>query len=120
MARILVAGDEQDLCELFATWLTREGHTVEAATDWSQHAGARALDAFDLIVLDYAQLNENALRAARTLREDEGHRDAPILLITSRPVPSQLASMRAAGVSAHLDKPCTLRDLSAVVGHLVS
>lgn len=116
-AKILLVEDEDDLARLFELALSREGLQIRRARDASA-----ALDAFRrwspaLILLDVVLPGMSGLDLLEQLRAESG---VPVILISGRRRPSDLAQGDRLGASAYLVKPFALEDLRSRVRHALA
>lgn len=102
---VLLAEDDDDVRTLAELVLRREGFDVRAVRDGEAAVAAAAEQAPAVAVLDVSMPRMDGLEAARRLRELEGTRDIPIMLLTARVTEADRARGREAGVDAQLDKP---------------
>lgn len=111
-AKILLVEDEDDLARLFELALSREGLQIRRARDASA-----ALDAFrrwspSLILLDVVLPGMSGLDLLEQLRAESG---VPVILLSGRRRPADLALAERLGASDYLVKPFALEHLRARV-----
>lgn len=112
-AEILVIEDEEDILELIAFNLTREGYTVRTVTsgeDGIREAGRRAPA---LILLDLMLPGMDGLEVCRTLKGDSATRDIPILMLTAKSEEADIVAGLELGADDYLTKPFSRRVLLA-------
>lgn len=102
---VLLAEDDDDVRTLAELVLRREGFDVTAVSDGEAAVAAATEHAPAVAVLDVSMPRMDGLETARRLRELEGTRDIPIMLLTARVTEADRARGREAGVDAQLDKP---------------
>lgn len=111
---ILVVEDDERTMSFLQQSLEEDGHTVDAATDGaSALEKARVKPPHDLIVLDIQIPEPNGLQVCATLRQ-EGV-TTPILILTGRDTPQDVAIGLDAGADDYLVKPFALVELLARV-----
>lgn len=120
MAHILVTGPDRDLRELYAFWLIRAGHQVEVASARPEEVGPIMADPFDVVVVDCDATSHACGAIVRGIRELPGYGDVPIVMLTADATGLDLEEATRAGVDALLDKPFSLRRLSAEIDELLS
>ncbi len=103
--RVLVVEDEQDIQDLMALHLKREGYEVTVVCD-----GAEALErltggSFDLLVLDWMLPGSNGLEIARTVRAGGALQCLPILMVTARTEAADIVLGLEAGSDDYVTKP---------------
>ena len=114
--KVLIVEDEPVLLETLAYNLTRQGYTVETATD-----GQTALDVArqslpDLIVLDIMLPGLDGFEVCRVLRQEM---NAPILMLTARDDEIDRVIGLELGADDYITKPFSMRELTArVKAHL--
>ena len=109
---ILIADDERNILELCRLYLTKEGYTVETATD-----GQDALDRArrvkpDLVVLDIMMPKVDGIEVLRRLRK-EG--TTPIIMLTARGDDVDKVVGLEIGADDYVTKPFNPRELVARV-----
>ena len=114
--KVLIVEDEPVLLETLAYNLTRQGYTVETATD-----GQNALDVArqslpDLIVLDIMLPGLDGFEVCRVLRQEM---NTPILMLTARDDEIDRVIGLELGADDYITKPFSMRELIArVKAHL--
>jgi two-component system response regulator CpxR len=114
MSRILLVDDDRELCSLLATYLEREGFTIEAIHD-ADALASRLEDTGalpDLIVLDVMMPGQDGLSALRELRR---HHSVPVIMLSGRGEPIDRVVGLELGADDYLSKPCLPRELLARV-----
>lgn|GEM_PF-3404613 len=101
--------DDDNVNQLVAARMLEDlgfGVTV-TANGLNALAAARA-GGFDVILMDWHLPGLDGLEVTRRLRSDAGAAsDVPIIALTGRVMPDDIAACRAAGMDAHLPKPLT-------------
>lgn len=119
MSRILVVDDDPDILELIEFKLSSLGYDVHTRRD-----GLTGLEAVrelqpELVVLDWMMPGCSGLQVLETLRADPSFAALPVLVVTARSQADDLARTEAAGATAHIVKPFSLKDLAARVAEQV-
>ncbi len=109
---ILIADDERNILELCRLYLTKEGYTVETATD-----GQDALDRArrvkpDLVVLDIMMPKVDGIEVLRRLRKESA---LPIIMLTARGDDVDKVVGLEIGADDYVTKPFNPRELVARV-----
>jgi DNA-binding response OmpR family regulator len=110
MARILLADDDVELCEMLREYLGAEGYDVELAHDGNTALAMAVSGAFDLVVLDVMMPGKNGFDVLRELRS---HALTPVLMLTARDEDVDAIVGLELGADDYLGKPCNPRLLAA-------
>src|SRR5665213_4361039 len=116
---ILIADDEQDIRDMLAYNLTKEGFSVETAAN-----GKEALDKLEqtpiaLIVLDIMMPEMDGFEACRAIRANPKTASLPVLFLTARAAEiDQIVSLEL-GADDYVQKPVSPRVLVARVKSLL-
>lgn len=115
--RLLVAEDNALNQEVIQEILTRAGAEVVLTND-----GLAAVDAlrtpnshFDAVLMDIQMPIMDGYAATRTIREELGMTDIPVIAVTAYARPEDLEKSRLAGMTGHLVKPINIEDLLDIV-----
>ncbi|MEO5973947.1 MAG: response regulator [Ilumatobacteraceae bacterium] len=119
-AKIVVADDDLDLCELLEMKLRQSNYEVFTATD-----GAQALEMVrsvhpHLVILDIMMPLMTGMEVLRHLKAEPATADIPIILMTAKRQESDISSGFALGVVDYIVKPFNLRDLVFQVQSVIS
>jgi two-component system phosphate regulon response regulator PhoB len=112
---ILVVDDEEDIRELVAFNLTREGYVVRSAS-----SGEEALDSVKkrtphLIILDLMLPGMDGLEVARRLKKDPSTEGIPIVMLTAKGEEADIVAGLELGADDYVTKPFSPRVLTARV-----
>lgn len=110
MARILLADDDVELCEMLNEYLAAEGFTLVAAHDGDAALAEARSGGFDLIILDIMMPRLNGFEVLRQLRT---HSNTPVLMLTARGEDVDSIVGLELGADDYLAKPCNPRVLMA-------
>jgi DNA-binding response OmpR family regulator len=110
--RALVVEDEPPISRLVATYLEREGFTVDVAPDGETGLDLARAASPDVIVLDLMLPGMDGIEVCRTLRSSS---DAYILMLTARTEEIDRLIGLAVGADDYLGKPFSPRELVARV-----
>ncbi len=112
MTRLLLADDDEELCEMLGDYLAGEGIEVEVVHD-GDAALARALsEEHDLVILDVMMPGRNGFDVLRELRRKSL---TPVLMLTARGGDVDSIVGLELGADDYLPKPCNPRVLVARV-----
>lgn len=118
MSRILIVDDEPSICWSLRSFLTDEGHEVEAAA--SVEAAERVLDRFhpEALMLDVRLPGEDGLTAMPRLQERADH--APVIVMTAfGDLPTAVRAMQQ-GAFDYLVKPFDLEQAADAVARALA
>lgn len=117
MSRLLLIDDDQELCELLASWLTQEGFQVTACHEAGGARQALSAQAPDAVVLDVMLPDGSGLELLKQLRGE--HPDLPVLMLSARGEPLDRILGLELGADDYLAKPFELTELEARVKALL-
>ncbi len=109
--RLLVVDDYDDVLDLLAMFFERSGFLVSTSRTGGEALRLASEATPDCVVLDLQLPDMTGLDVARQLRRSPATADVPIIAVTGRSLPEDLAEARAAGMDAILVKPCPPPDL---------
>ena len=85
MSHVLLIDDDQELCELLASWLRQEGFEVRACHDGQSARAELAQNAPAAVVLDVMLPDGSGLELLKQLRSE--HPNLPVLMLSGRGEP---------------------------------
>jgi two-component system, OmpR family, copper resistance phosphate regulon response regulator CusR len=109
--RLLVVEDDLKLAALLARGLRQDGHVVDVDYDGESGQEAARSGIYDAIILDIMLPSKSGLSVCHELRT-EG-KATPILMLTARDAPQDVAAGLDAGADDYLRKPFSLTELEA-------
>ena len=109
---ILVVDDDPDILDLVAFKLQSLGYDVHTRPDGVQGLDAARSLQPALVLLDWMMPGHNGIEVLEALRADPAIARTPVLLVTARSQPEDLARGEAAGATGYLAKPFSLRELA--------
>jgi OmpR-family two-component system manganese-sensing response regulator len=115
--KILLVDDEPALAEPLSRLLTREGYTVDVATDGRVGSDLASSGSYDLLILDWMLPQLSGLQICQQLR-DRGDL-TPVLFLTAKDTLDDRVIGLDAGADDYLVKPFELRELLARVRALL-
>lgn len=110
---ILVVDDEEDLLELVAYNLRREGYEVDCVTTGETALRAARSKRVDLIILDLMLPGADGLEVCRALRGDPQTRDISIVMLTAKGDEADIVAGIELGADDYITKPFSPRVLLA-------
>jgi len=111
--KILVAEDEEDLCEILQYNLESEGHKVDVVHS-SEDALKKKLSVYDLFLLDVMMGKMPGFVLAQKIRK-ELNINAPIVFLTAKNTENDLLTGFTVGADDYIAKPFSIRELQARV-----
>lgn len=105
MARILVVDDSEDVRLALMTLLEDIGHQVFEAEDGSEVAAMVLSGSPDLVLLDVAMPRVDGFEALKRLKGDDATSDVPVIMVTAKGRPEDLAMARNLGARDYINKP---------------
>jgi two-component system, OmpR family, manganese sensing response regulator len=115
--KILLVDDEPALTEPLSRLLTREGYTVDIATDGRSGGNLARCGNYDILILDWMLPHLTGLQICQQLR-DRGD-STPVLFLTAKDTLDDRVIGLDAGADDYLIKPFELRELLARVRALL-
>jgi two-component system alkaline phosphatase synthesis response regulator PhoP len=106
---VLLVDDEEDLLEMLAYPLEREGFRVLTARDGVEGLRVASAEQPDLVVLDVMMPRLDGMEVTRRMREDARLRLTPILMLTARTAEGDEIEGLDAGADDYLIKPVSAR-----------
>lgn len=110
---ILVVDDEEDLLELVAYNLRREGYEVDCVTTGETALRAARSKRVDLILLDLMLPGADGLEVCRALRSDPQTREISIVMLTAKGDEADIVAGIELGADDYITKPFSPRVLLA-------
>jgi putative two-component system response regulator len=119
LARVLVVDDEPTVAGLHDRLLTREGYSVQIASD-----GQSALDAFTafkphLVLLDLMLPDMSGIEVCRRIKQDPKNRLTPVVMVTGMAQREKRIEGLEAGADEFLGKPVDTQELIVRVRSLI-
>ena len=105
MARILVVDDSEDVRLALMTLLEDIGHQVFEAEDGTEVAGLVLSGNPDLVLLDVAMPRMDGFEALKRLKADDATKEVPVIMVTAKGRPEDLAMARNMGARDYINKP---------------
>ena len=119
MSTILIVEDEQDIREMIALKLQREGFATLEAEDGLSGEKTATKEQPDLIVLDLMLPGKDGLAVCRALRRDSRTVNIPILMLTARGSLEDKIGGLEIGADDYMTKPFSPRELALRVRNIL-
>lgn len=101
---VLVVDDVADARDMLARLLRLEGYKSLTAADGEEALEAVEKDGPDLVLLDLTMPGMDGLDVLRRLRDDDRHRDLPVVMFTAVRDPGLVAEARRLGAADYVVK----------------
>jgi two-component system, OmpR family, phosphate regulon response regulator PhoB len=111
MARIVVVEDEQDLRQVLEYNLKLHGHEVFAAASGGEGLRLGRERRPDLVLLDLMLPDLSGTEVCRSLKENQGTRDIPVMMLTARGEEIDRVVGFELGADDYVVKPFSVREL---------
>jgi len=113
--KILIVDDEEDILELVAYNLKREGYQTVSAVSGEEALKKCRSETPDLIVLDLMLPGIDGLQVMKTLREDSVTKNVPTVMLTAKGDEADIVTGLELGADDYISKPFSPRVLLARV-----
>lgn len=118
-ARVLVVEDDPDLSRLMATHLASEGYDVARASEAAAALELVGAGCVDVVVLDLMLPRISGDGLLVRLREREGTRDLPVIVVSAKDAVWTRVDLLRLGADDYLAKPFDLDELTARIEALL-
>ncbi|WP_163514532.1 response regulator transcription factor [Gelidibacter japonicus] len=109
--KILIVEDEIELQQSIVTYLQKDGHICETASNFSEGSYKSDLYAYDIILLDINLLDGSGLDILKTLKEE--HKHSGIIIISANSSLEDKLKGLDLGADDYLTKPFHLAELNS-------
>ena len=109
-ARILLADDDEELCQLLSDFLVREGFAVDVAHDGDSALQRASSGDYDALILDVMLPQRSGLELLRELRRQS---QLPVLMLTALGEDIDRILGLELGADDYVPKPCNPREIAA-------
>ena len=117
MLKILIAEDDQELCQLFSHVLMKNGYVVKGVCDGQAALEALDGDYFDLIISDVMMPKVDGYALVRKLRESGNQ--TPVMMITARDAFDDMRQGFLSGTDDYMVKPINVNEMVLRIGALL-
>ena len=114
--KILILEDDEHILSFLTRGFHEDGHLVESSMDGEEGEYLAAINAYDIIVLDWMLPGKNGLDILQNLRTK--HIKTPIIMLTAKGETEDKVDALTAGADDYLAKPFAYEELLARVGAL--
>jgi DNA-binding response OmpR family regulator len=105
VAKILVADDDDLLCEVLRFKLENMGHTVLVVTDGATALNSAQSEDFDVLILDSMMPALSGMEVLQLLKSDPATSKLPVIMLTARRGEDDVVRALRAGAADYLTKP---------------
>lgn len=109
---VMLVEDDEEILNIFTSWLIRRGFQVTAATNPREALAAAAINKFDVAVIDMTLPEMNGLELIDQLRLIS---DFPAIVLSGDDDPKLLKLAMESGVFRYLVKPISMRNIEEVI-----
>ena len=113
--RVLIVDDESDLASTVAYRLKFADCQVATASNGQEGLQQAEAEKPDLILLDTNMPVMNGHEMLERLRADDNLKDVPVIMLTARCEPQDIAAASAHGVTDYVTKPFDFAELMAKI-----
>ena len=110
---VMVVDDEEDIAELVAYNLTREGYEVKSVYTGEEALAQVAKRSPDVVVLDLMLPGVSGIGVCHQLKSSEKTKNIPIVLLSARGEESDIVTGLEAGADDYVTKPFSPKVLTA-------
>jgi two-component system phosphate regulon response regulator PhoB len=111
LVRLLVVDDSPDVRLALVTILENAGHDVVEAEDGDKVFDLAISETPNLVLLDVIMPRVNGLDALVTLKADTQTSPIPVIMVTAKSRPEDMAMARSLGAVEYITKPWTDGDV---------
>lgn len=109
-AKILLADDDEELCQLLSDFLVREGFSVDIANDGVTALQRIDAENYDALILDVMLPQRSGIEVLRELRRES---ELPVLMLTALGEDIDRILGLELGADDYVPKPCNPREIAA-------
>jgi CheY-like chemotaxis protein len=117
---VLVAEDDPDIRLMIGTKMEAKGYRVVQAADGQQTLEVARAERPDIILMDLQLPRLNGFSVARFIRQEEGLRKVPIIVVSAHDPSRHRNLALAAGCNAFVTKPIDFDGLEELMVRLMS
>ena len=117
MLKILIAEDDQELSQLFAHVLTKNGYLAKGVSNGKEALEAMEDDYYDLLISDIMMPKMDGYELVRQMR-DRGNQ-TPVMMITARDAFDDMRQGFLSGTDDYMVKPINVNEMVLRIGALL-
>lgn len=115
---ILLVDDSRTELHVLSDLLVRQGYRVRTAENGDEALRRIAEEKPDLILMDVVMPGINGYQATRTITRDDSTRDIPVIMCTSKDLPTDRIWGMRQGALDYMVKPVNLEELLGRIAQL--
>jgi len=108
---ILVVDDQRETVELFSEMLCLSGYHVQACMSSDQAVQVIQSGPPDGVLLDVMMPEKSGLSVLEFIRNDPHYNAIPVIVVSAKSLPGDIAAGMDAGANQYLTKPVSFLDL---------
>jgi DNA-binding NtrC family response regulator len=112
-AKILIADDEANLCQVVSAVLRKDGYEVLLSQDGEEALNLLKANSVDVLITDVVMRKVSGIELLRHVRE--AHRDVPVIMMTAYGTIKTAVDAIKLGAFDYLPKPFDMEEMKAVV-----
>ncbi len=116
---VMIIDDEPDTAEVFAEMMRLTGYRVLKTYSGTPALALVAQERPDIIILDIMMPGVSGLDVLHQLRADSDLSSIPVVVVSAKATPADIAAGLEAGAAIYLTKPVAYMDLKNAVDGLV-
>jgi signal transduction histidine kinase/CheY-like chemotaxis protein len=112
---ILVVDDEEEICKMFAKWLSLDGHQVKSALSGSDAVDLVKKDNFNVVFLDIVMPGVPSVDVLEEIKKISP--ETKVVMITGKLMDKDLlGELMQKGAVGYLQKPFKIEDIKEIIG----
>jgi len=119
LRRVLIVDDAPELLMLLRKLVERMGYQVEVASGAVQALEILKAKPVDLLLTDWSMPGMDGGELIAAMKEDERHREIPVIVLTGHDTDSEREAAAAVGCDRFIVKPIMRDELQRVIGQLL-
>lgn len=111
--RVLIVDDEEEIRQLVAFNLAKEGYEITPAASGEEALRLAISQPPDLVILDLMLPGIDGLEVCRRLKREPGTREVPVVMLTAKGEEADIVAGLELGADDYVTKPFRVRELLA-------
>lgn len=118
--RVVIIEDEPDTAEMYAEMMRISGYEVVKYFASLPAIAQIAEQEPAVVILDLMMPDLSGLEVLRYMKDDSALSGVPVIIVSAKALPSDIAEGLQAGASAYLTKPVSFKDLKLAIDQAVN